>query len=104
MNIGEIVARLQRFYGGEPLTWYRLPLGKLRTYMEFIAPLEASEGLTAHAVTAAATGNLKSSAADSLLADLRRTARSVLHTARARKPQSLDQLRGMGVAVEEVES
>lgn len=104
MNIGEIVARLQRFYGGDPQSWYRLSLGKLRAYMEFIAPLEASEGLTVHAVTAAATGNLKPSAAESLLADLRRTARAVLHTARARKPQSLDQLRSMGIAVEEVES
>lgn len=104
MSIGEVVARLQRFYGGEPLSWYRLPLGRLRAYMELIAPLEASEGLTTHAVTAAATGNLKAHAADNLLADLRRTARAVMHTARARKPHSLDQLRGMGIAVDEVRS
>lgn len=54
--MGETVARLQRFYGGEPAAWLDLPGWLLRAFGELLPVLRAEEALEAVSVLAVGTG------------------------------------------------
>ena len=45
-DIGWLASRCQRFYGGPPLAWYKMPFLILRSYIENLPKLTASEHLS----------------------------------------------------------
>lgn len=41
-----MIARLQLFYGGDPMVWLRCPVGVLNSYARYVEKLQAGESLT----------------------------------------------------------
>ena len=66
---------MQRFYGGSPGDWKRMPMTELMHYVDELPKLEAEEQLAAITSAAIGGGNLKKEEANSILRQLRRTAR-----------------------------
>jgi hypothetical protein len=54
-----VIARLQRFYGGDPTKWLRTPLSLLHAYIDNITKLQAEEALSGAQVVTVGSGNLK---------------------------------------------
>lgn len=69
-----MTAALQRFYGGNPLEWLRLPLVYLRAYVANMESLRAAENLNDTQVGLLGSGNVKQSDVDSQLRAWSRTA------------------------------
>lgn len=95
-----MIARLQRFYGGDPLAWLRMPLVVLRSYVDNITPLRSGENLDATTVAALGSGHVKQSDIDRQVARWQHAAYGV---SRVVKPASeeervlLIQAAGIGV-------
>lgn len=70
---GELVPRLQAFYGGDPERWFNLPLWALTAYLKMLTPLKAEQQLLL--IEAVAVPNMKPDAAGRLISRLGRQAR-----------------------------
>ena len=56
---GEIIARLQRFYGGgDPWRWLKLPTPLVQAYLTMIPRLQAEEALAQVTIVAVGSGSL----------------------------------------------
>ena len=54
----KLIPRLQRFYGGDPGQWLRLPLALIHWYADALAPLQAEECLRQMTIVAMGSGSM----------------------------------------------
>lgn len=94
-----VVARLQRFYGGDPASWLSMPTGQMSAMFAAMPGIDAGERLAAHSILASAGGGMQKSDSTRLLASLRKMAARFDGSPTARKPQSFDDLAAIGVEV-----
>lgn len=95
------MARLQRFYGGDPRQWLEtMPIAMVSAYAAMLPRLEAEETLNAWGTGSLAAGRVKPAEARRLRAQLQRAADAGQKPAAQASPQALAM---MGIAVEIVE-
>lgn len=54
-----MIARLQRFYGGDPRGWLRIPLVLVRSFLENMPGVEAGDALLQTTIAQIGSGNVK---------------------------------------------
>ena len=84
LDIGEIVPRLQRFYGHQD--WLNMPTPLLNAYIEMLPRLQAEENISAVTVAALGSGSVKQAEARRITRSWEASARS--HGAPRAQPAS----------------
>ena len=73
-NDAILIARLQRFYGGEPLAWWDMPALRLKGFIDAMPAIIADERGALITDTAVGTGNVKKGFAAKHINQIRRDA------------------------------
>lgn len=99
---GKVVARLQRFYGGDPLRWFEMPVFYIRSFLHAMDELDAEDSLAQIVIGSASVGMMTSDNLRDLLAKLQRLSYGgdVEEPKRDAGPATLAYM-GIGVVIEE---
>lgn len=95
-----MIARLQRFYGGDPGRWTRIPLALVRSFSLNVPILQAEDNLTGVQVAQVAGGNMRKGDAESVI---RRWSRQAQVRSNVEKPETEEDriklMQGAGIQV-----
>lgn len=93
-----MIPKLQRYYGGHPNAWlYDVPVALLRAYAKQMLSEQAQEELTMIESVAVGAGSMEKQRRSSVIRRLQRAVDD-----RPAKPAEPDELRALGITVEEV--
>lgn len=92
-----LVAKLQRFYGGDPLAWADMPALRLKGFIEAMPSIDADERAAYITDTAVATGSVKQGFAKTHMRRLNKMA-AQMESKQHAQPSDL-QLAAVGIEV-----
>jgi hypothetical protein len=94
-----MLIRLQRFYGGNPREWLRLPVFLLKAYIAAMGRLMAEEALEQVARTLVGTGNMDKDDANKNIRAWQRAADVLPKAQKMSREEKMEVMKGMGIQV-----